>query len=197
MIKNKAYRILILFFLLFHIVNCQNIDYKILKTINGKDRPVWDKINEGISFSAYPAMPLTIGGVWVYGFRNDDNEMMRNAYKTTIAITLANSISLGMKAGFKRERPFVTYPNEITQRTHAGPLSFPSGHTTAAFATATSLSLSVKKWEIAVPAYLYAGLVGYSRMRLGVHYPSDVLAGALIGIGSGLLVWKIDKLIRK
>ncbi|MBK7817865.1 MAG: phosphatase PAP2 family protein [Sphingobacteriaceae bacterium] len=94
------------------------------------------------------------------------------------------------------DRPFVTHPNDITQKTHVGPLSFPSGHTTAAFATATALTLSTKKWQFAVPAYAYAGLVGYSRMRLGVHYPSDVLGGMIIGIGSGLLTWQIDKWIR-
>lgn len=195
--KNTFLYIIILSVFLFTSTTGQNADYKFLKAVNGKDMPVWDKTNEGISFSVYPAMPLTVGGIWVYGFRNDDTEMMRNAYKSAIAITLANSLSFGMKMGFKRERPFVTYPNDIKQRTHAGPMSFPSGHTTAAFATATSLSLSVKKWEVVVPAYLYAGLVGYSRMRLGVHYPSDVLAGTLIGIGSGFLVWQIDKAIKK
>jgi membrane-associated phospholipid phosphatase len=102
-----------------------------------------------------------------------------------------------LKVIVKRDRPFVTYPNDIIQRTKVSSFSFPSGHTTSAFATATALSLSTKKWQVIVPSYLYAGFVGYSRMRLGVHYPSDVLAGALIGTATGFLVWKIDKWIRK
>ena len=62
--------------------------------------------------------------------------------------------------------------------------SFPSGHTSTAFSMATSISFQNKKWYIVLPAYLWATTVGYSRLYLGVHYPSDVFAGALIGVGS-------------
>lgn len=89
-----------------------------------------------------------------------------------------------MKYGFNRKRPFVTYPDLITKKSEAGSPSFPSGHTSQAFATATSLSLAYPKWYVIAPSLLWAGAVGYSRMELGVHYPSDVLVGALIGIGS-------------
>ncbi|MDZ4665386.1 MAG: phosphatase PAP2 family protein [Bacteroidota bacterium] len=174
----------------------QNADLRLLKTFNAGSMPMWDKTMEGVSFSVYPAMPLTVGGIWAYGYFNKDQEMMRNGYKGAIAIGFANCLTYGIKLAVKRDRPFVTHPNDITQKTHVGPLSFPSGHTTAAFATATALSLSTKKWQFAVPAYAYAGLVGYSRMRLGVHYPSDVLGGMIIGIGSGLLTWQIDRWIR-
>ena len=174
----------------------QNAEVRFLKSCNKPNMPIWDKTMEGVSFSVYPAMPLTVGGIWAYGYFNKDHEMMRNGYKSAIAISFANGLSYGLKAAIKRDRPFVTHPNDITQKTHVGPLSFPSGHTTAAFATATALTLSTKKWQFAVPAYVYAGLVGYSRMRLGVHYPSDVLGGMIIGIGSGLLTWQIDKWIR-
>ena len=177
--------------------SAQNLDYRILKTFNAGANPNWDKAMKGVSFSAYPAMPLTVIGIWAYGYNHHDKEMMRNSYKSAITILFSEAVSYSLKVGIQRSRPFVTYPNDIIQRTEAGPHSFPSGHTTAAFATATALSLSTKKWQFIVPSYLYAGLVGYSRMRLGVHYPSDVLAGALIGIGSGYLVWEIDKLTRK
>jgi undecaprenyl-diphosphatase len=60
---------------------------------------------------------------------------------------------------------------------------------------ATSLSLATKKWYVAVPAYLWASGVAYSRMYLGVHYPSDLLGGIVIGIGTSFLTWKIDQLI--
>lgn len=187
-----------LIFLLIISINslAQNADVRFLRTLNAKEMPMWDKTMEGVSFSVYPAMPLTAGGVWAYGYFNKDKEMMRNGYKSALAIGLANGISFGLKMAVERDRPFVTYPNDIKKRTHVGPYSFPSGHTTAAFATATALSLSAKTWQVAVPAYTYAGFVAYSRMRLGVHYPTDLLGGMVIGIGSGLLTWQIDRWIR-
>lgn len=176
--------------------SAQNADINLLRTFNAREMPMWDKTMKGVSFSVYPAMPLTVGGIWLHGYVNKDKEMMRNGYKAAFAIGLAEGLSYGVKLAVRRERPFVTYP-DITQRDHVGPLSFPSGHTTGAFACATALTLSTKKWEVAIPAYAYAGFVGYSRMRLGVHYPSDVLGGILVGIGSGLLTWQIDKWIRR
>jgi membrane-associated phospholipid phosphatase len=174
----------------------QNVDMRVLRTFNARTMPMWDKTMEGVSFSVYPAMPLTAGGILAYGYVKKDQEMIRNGYKSFIAIGLANGISYGLKVAVRRDRPFVTYPDDIVQRTKVGPLSFPSGHTTAAFATATALTLSTKKWQVALPSYAYAGFVAYSRMRLGVHYPSDILGGIFIGIGSGLLTWQIDKWIR-
>ena len=67
--------------------------------------------------------------------------------------------------------------------------SFPSGHTAAAFAVATAIFLYDKRWGI--PAYIFAVLMAFSRLYLYVHYPSDVLAGMLIGILSGVLAWVI------
>jgi undecaprenyl-diphosphatase len=89
-----------------------------------------------------------------------------------------------MKSGFKRQRPAETYPGIIIPYKIVYGRSFPSGHTSLVFASAASLSIQFKKWYVTVPAYLWAASVGYSRMYLGVHYPSDVITGAAVGIGS-------------
>lgn len=73
----------------------------------------------------------------------------------------------------------------------------PSGHTSTAFATATSLSLAYPKWYVVAPSFVWAGAIGYSRMHLGVHYPSDVLAGAIVGSGSAYLTYKANQWINK
>lgn len=174
------------------------MDVRTLKSINKGNMPMWDKTMLATSASIYGIMPASVLGIWSHGYFTKDKEMMRNGYKSAVTIATALSISTGLKYLINRERPFVTYPNEIIQRdTHVGPFSFPSGHTTSAFATATALSLSYKKWYVTLPSYLYAGLVAYSRMRLGVHYPSDVLVGIAIGTGAGLLTWQLDKVTRK
>ncbi len=158
--------------------------------------PLWDKGMKGLSFSVMPAMPISVVEIWYSGYRNKDEVMMRNGYKSAITIGFAALSATGLKYLVNRHRPFKDYPNDITQRDFGvGPFSFPSGHTTAAFATATALSLSCKNPYVTTSSFLYAGFVGYSRMRLGVHYPSDVLGGMLLGIASGLLTWKLDKAV--
>jgi membrane-associated phospholipid phosphatase len=101
--------------------------------------------------------------------------------------------SQGLKTLFYRERPFTTYPL-IEKLSEGGGSSFPSGHTLEAFAMATALSLLFSKKKIVIPVYLWAILVAYSRMALGVHYPSDVLAGIIIGTFIGWIVpWVFNR----
>lgn len=175
----------------------QNTEVDILKTLNKNDMPCWDKTMKGYSFSAYPVGFVTPIGILSQGYFKKDKTMIRNGYKSAITIVLAMTISTSLKYTIKRERPFNAYPFDVKQRSDVSTFSFPSGHTTAAFASATSLSLTYKKWYVTVPAFAYAGLMGYSRMRLGVHYPSDVLGGMVLGIGSGLLTWQLDKLLQR
>jgi len=67
--------------------------------------------------------------------------------------------------------------------------SFPSGHASSSFAAAVALALAGpgKKW--AIPAFTLALLICFSRMYVGVHYPSDVLGGLLIGSLCGHIAW--------
>ncbi|MRG92442.1 phosphatase PAP2 family protein [Polyangium spumosum] len=64
--------------------------------------------------------------------------------------------------------------------------SFPSGHAAGSFAFAAFVASAWPRF--AVPAFVFAALVAWSRCFLGVHYPSDILAGALVGTSIGLLV---------
>ena len=109
---------------------------------------------------------------------------------------LSSLMVFGLKSTIKRDRPFKTYP-DIIKHTHGCSYSMPSGHTSICFATATSVSLIYPKWYVIAPMYTWASLVGYSRMYLGVHYPSDVLAGALVGSGSAIGTHYLFKYIKK
>jgi len=100
------------------------------------------------------------------------------------------SVTQGLKALIDRDRPFTTYPY-IEKLSTGGDSSFPSGHTLEAFAVAAAVSLLFRRKKIIVTVYLWAVLVGYSRMALGVHYPGDVLGGMLIGTLVGWIVVRI------
>ncbi len=82
-----------------------------------------------------------------------------------------------------RPRPFMTDPSVTLLISPPGEFSFPSGHTGASFAAAASLYFEKSRlWR---PASVLAVLIGFSRLYLFVHYPSDVLAGAVLGIATG------------
>ena len=189
--------IVILFLVQNGLSQSRNLDFSMLRAINKNEHPNWDKTMKMTSASIYPAMVLTPGSLILSGYVNNDKILMRNGIKTGVAIGLNILLTTGLKYSFHRQRPFEQYPNDIVKRTDVSGFSFPSGHTSTAFATATALTLSTKKWYVAVPSYVYACAVGYSRMRLGVHFPSDVLGGMILGIGSSFLVFQIDKWIQR
>ncbi len=114
----------------------------------------------------------------VFRFRK---EGLRKVVQVGVAFFLAALITFTIKSIVNRPRPFKTHET-IEKLSQGGGASFPSGHTLEAFAVATSLSLLFRRRLIQVPAFCWALLVAYSRMALGVHYPSDVLGGLLIGI---------------
>ncbi len=191
-------KLLVIIFLTIQVCGqSQSLDFSMLRAINKDEHPQWDKTMKITSTSVYPALVVAPASLLLTGYVQDDKIMMRNGVKTGVAIGLNVLLTTGLKYSINRKRPYEQYPNDIVKRTDSGPYSFPSGHTSSAFAAATAVTLSTKKWYVAVPSYAYACAVGYSRMRLGVHFPSDVLGGMIIGIGSSLLVFQVDKWLQK
>jgi len=174
----------------------QNIDIDILKAIHSPEPLPSDDFFRFISNSnmyVYIGTPVTLA---VVGLAGHDNELLRDAAVMAVGTAVSYGITAGLKYAVKRDRPYITYPDDIANKTghdYNDSYSFPSGHSTTAFATATALSLDFPKWYVIVPSYAYAGTVAYSRMHLGVHYPSDVLTGALIGSGCAVLTHYVNK----
>ena len=176
--------------------NAQNFDIQLLQQLNAKN-PKTATYWISTSNSAYYAGPTLIMGQFAYGLLYKDKVEMKRGFESALSVGISIAISTGIKDIVNRPRPYQTYPDKIHPYSFTDGKSFPSGHTTLAFATATSLALEYKKWYITVRAFAWAASVGYSRMALGKHYPTDVAAGALVGIGSGYLSHWLTKKIFK
>ncbi len=189
---------LLLLINLSHTGLTQNWDIQILRDVNLHRNKDFDPFFRHVSNSV---LPLTLGlplGVLAYeqAIIKTTSSKRRGVEMFAVAIGTV-ALSQGIKWTLNRERPYDKYP-DIDNVYLANDPSFPSGHTASAFALATSATLIWPKWYVAVPAYTWAGSVAYSRMHLGLHYPSDVAAGAALGAGTAYLCHYLNqKLFRK
>ncbi|OLE90165.1 MAG: hypothetical protein AUF79_10905 [Crenarchaeota archaeon 13_1_20CM_2_51_8] len=129
---------------------------------------------------------------WLYVFRKDSNEWTGSLI-LAVAIVTAMSLTDVLKAAFSLPRPFQVPSLGIVARgeipTNPG---FPSGHTTNAFTVATVIWSRYSAWR--APFVLLAIATGVSMIILGLHFPSDVIGGAFLGIFCGTFVLGLAKL---
>jgi undecaprenyl-diphosphatase len=111
---------------------------------------------------------------------------------TIVAVALADWSATGLKALFDRERPPLPYPepDPLVRTPHDG--SFPSGHAATSFASATILSFAFPRF--APFLFALAAAVAWSRVYVGVHYPLDIVGGAVLGI---LVALGVRSLVRR
>jgi membrane-associated phospholipid phosphatase len=171
-------------------VTAQNTDISVLKSINSVEQTVsFSRFVSNTTTAVGAGVPVVLG---VVACINKDDAMLKNAVAVGSALVIDAALTYSLKKIVNRPRPYAAYTDDIIPYSAETSMSFPSGHTSFAFATATSLSMKYSRWYVIAPSYFWAGAVGYSRMNLGVHYPSDVLAGALLGAGSAWVACKVN-----
>jgi membrane-associated phospholipid phosphatase len=149
-------------------------------------------LNKNVSHSVY-VLGFTIPSAYlVKGLVARDSIAIGRAWRMGLAGAGNLVITYLLKESIKRQRPFERYTEIHAYDSFAHGFSMPSGHSATAFNLASSLSLEFPKWYIILPSYAYAAWVAYSRIQLGVHYPSDVFIGALTGTGMAWLSRKIQ-----
>lgn len=155
----------------------QNIDFHVFHSINSLAGTL-TLFNPLMRFLAEDAEYFFILGVIVYWFtRTDLNRRM--VAEALISACLGLAISGILSDLFYRDRPFVSHP-VLQLIKHAANASFPSDHSIAAFVIAMSIWIYRKR---AGRVWLFlAACIGFSRIWDGVHYPTDVVGGAFIGI---------------
>lgn len=120
-----------------------------------------------------------------------------------IGITSLGAVVIGalitnvtLKNLVARTRPYEVIDGLVLLIEKQGDYSFPSGHTCASFAAAGVYWRMMPK-KYSVPLMILAALIACSRLYVGVHYPSDVLAGLAIGLFGAWAAWQLQKYVRK
>ncbi len=172
----------------------KNIDVKIFRTFNNIHSKF---VNSFVNVINHSIIPVIIGapvGLYI-GSRIEDNKYGENSAVLLALSEITNgAVTQLLKIIIKRPRPFRTLNHVYLSDTNdiAGTYSFPSGHSSSTFVIATSLTLRYPdKPVLIIGCYTYAVLVSLGRIYWGVHYPSDVFAGMLIGAGSAALIYSL------
>ncbi len=165
-------------------------DVSIFRSINNSRSPF---LNSVVGGNDYAMIPIAFGTPFVVaGIGLADRNA--NTFDTGMMIGVSEALAYVLYYPIKnfvvkRERPYAALSGvHVMHMDTADKYSMPSGHTTAAFAIATALTLRYPKPYVYIPAYAWAAFVGYGRVYLGLHYPSDVLAGAILGSASAIAI---------
>jgi undecaprenyl-diphosphatase len=168
------------------------MDYRLEQWINGPagQHPALDTVmRDAASWGQWLFGGIVVAWMlyaWLRGGAADRRGALTALFGAGIALGINQVIS----SVWNRPRPFVAHSDTVhVLLAYSRDASFPSDHAAAGFAIATALLIVHRRWGVA--ALAAAAIMSYARVFVGVHYPGDVLAGALIGIAVGwaLMRW--------
>lgn len=163
----------------------------------GKENPKLDLPMKALTYSLAPVGVAVPVGFYGYGWFEKDDQSAEAGLGIALGEIVSGGADVLLKNIIQRERPYYAL-NDVRPPTNGSAgYSFPSGHASESFALATGLSIYYPKWYVIAPSALYAVLVSLSRPYLGVHYPSDIFAGAVLGVGGALIGRELERMFRK
>lgn len=160
---------------LIHLI--ERVDHRVITRLHGRLRPS--------VVAGFKAASRTGDGhvqvaciLWAWWLASESSIRFFDA--AIMAFCIERSLYSIAKRRFRRRRPSAALPSFVALVTPSDEFSFPSGHTMAAFLLATLLYLTFDMPAVGV--FTWAMLVGCSRVVLGVHFPSDIVVGAVLGV---------------
>ncbi len=172
-----------------------NFDVRLFRSINNSRSPLKTKILNTTDNSMLPVSILVPPALMVYGRVRQKTYDENTGYLLFTSELTSVALTFGTKLLVNRQRPLNALRNVYSK---GSPIldvySFPSGHTSSSFALATMFTLRYPKYpQVYAPMFIWSLMVAYGRPYFGMHYPSDLLAGAIIGSGSSILIYSLRK----
>ena len=167
-------------------------DERLLRQIYAGDADAFAATMRAFDVTSYALFAAVPAGTFAYAYAADRPDLRAPAYRIALSEAAALAGVVVLKRLYARPRPYAELDGIRSRAVGLDrwvlshdTLSFPSGHAALSFAVATSVALSGAEWYVTAAAFVWAGAVATSRLWLGVHYPTDVLAGAAIGAAAG------------
>jgi undecaprenyl-diphosphatase len=169
------------------LAEAQRIDEAVYAAVAGTESPILDRVMRRLSRAADYSRLSLAASTFLAATGRDSGRRAAVSGLASVAAT-ATFINLVVKPAGGRRRPDRGAQGVPVSRQVRLPesASFPSGHTAAAVAFASGAARELP--PLGLPLHLLAAAVGYSRVHTGVHYPGDVIGGALLGAGIAELV---------
>jgi undecaprenyl-diphosphatase len=177
-----------------------DIDKWLFLVINGLHHPFLDQFFVIVT-AKWTWIPFYAILAYVI-FKHHKQSFFLIVLSVVVAITLSDQVASSIiKPLAERLRP--CHETELQNRVHivndycGGRFGFVSSHAANVFALATLLMLILEQRRLTILLFVWASLVSLSRVYLGVHYPGDIIGGALIGSGISVIVYKLYHLMSK
>lgn len=170
-----------------------NFDTRLFRKINNSRSPFKTKVLNTFDISMLPVAILMTPAQFIYGRVMQKTYDENTAYLAFTSELTNFTVTFAIKNLINRKRPIEALHNVKAKKMPVLDVySFPSGHTSTSFSIATMYALRYPDYPLVyIPMYAWALTVGYARPYFGMHYPSDVLAGALIGSGTSILIYSL------